>query len=75
MNLDFLIDHVMQHVKPLDWECVLSSPVQLKVVASCLDSLRPVLLSDFRCQKGEVLPDPQNATQHNTLKTKLAKTS
>ncbi len=53
MNLSYLVDHVMHQVKPLDWEGVLASPVPLKVVASCLDSLRPVTLSDFSCRKGE----------------------
>ncbi|GLI62422.1 hypothetical protein VaNZ11_005044, partial [Volvox africanus] len=47
MNIDFLIDEVMSTTKPLDWDAVLSSPTPLKVVASCLDSLQPVILSDF----------------------------
>ncbi|KAG2488923.1 hypothetical protein HYH03_012545 [Edaphochlamys debaryana] len=47
MDLDFLIDHVMNHRKPLDWDAVLASPIQLKVVASCLGTYQSVLLSDF----------------------------
>lgn len=47
LDLDFLIDHVMESVLPLDWDSVLSSPVPLKVVASSLDALSPVLLQDF----------------------------
>ncbi|KAG2453129.1 hypothetical protein HYH02_002456 [Chlamydomonas schloesseri] len=48
MNVDFLIDTVMNTSKPLDWDGVLASPAPLKVVASCLDSLQPVILSDFQ---------------------------
>lgn len=47
MNLDYLIDDVMHNVRPLNWDSVLESPIPLKVVASCLDTLQPVLLSDF----------------------------
>ncbi|EFJ42613.1 hypothetical protein VOLCADRAFT_121503 [Volvox carteri f. nagariensis] len=50
MNIDFLIDHVMHTSKPLDWDAVLTSPTPLKIVASCLDSLQPVVLSDFADQ-------------------------
>ena len=38
----------MQHAKPLDWAAVLASPVPLKVVASCLDTLQPIILEDFK---------------------------
>ncbi|GLC42003.1 hypothetical protein PLESTM_001275600 [Pleodorina starrii] len=57
MNIDFLIDQVMHTAKPLDWDAVLASPTPLKVVASCLDSLQPVLLSDFadRAELAEAL--------------------
>ena len=34
--------------KPLDWDAVLASPVPLKVVASCLETLQPVILENFR---------------------------
>ncbi|GFR47605.1 hypothetical protein Agub_g9340, partial [Astrephomene gubernaculifera] len=47
MNIDFLIEEVMAASKPLDWDAVLASPAPLKVVASCLDSLQPAVLSDF----------------------------
>lgn len=47
LNLPYLVDYVMQEVSPLRWDAVLSSPVPLKVVASCLDSLAPVILQDF----------------------------
>ena len=44
LDLSFLIDYVMEEVKPLHWEEVLASPIPLKIVASCLDQLRPVIL-------------------------------
>jgi len=47
MNLDFLIDYVMNEIKPLDWEAVLESPVPLKVIASSLDELKSVILHNF----------------------------
>jgi hypothetical protein len=37
----------MHHKRPLDWEAVLKSDVPLKVVASCLDTLQPIILEDF----------------------------
>lgn len=37
----------MHEKRPLDWEAVLSSNVPLKVVASCLDTLQPVILESF----------------------------
>ncbi|KAG2437370.1 hypothetical protein HXX76_006025 [Chlamydomonas incerta] len=57
MNVDFLIDQVMNTSKPLDWDGVLASPTPLKVVASCLDSLQPVIISDFadRAELAEAL--------------------
>ncbi|KAI8104240.1 hypothetical protein M9434_002800 [Picochlorum sp. BPE23] len=48
LNLEFLLDHVIQEVLPLDFDAVLESPIPLKVVASSLDSLSPVLLEEFR---------------------------
>lgn len=49
INLDYLFEHIMGTVRPLDWNAVLTSPIPLKVVASSLDKLRPVLLEDFSC--------------------------
>lgn len=31
LNLSFLIDYVMEEVKPLNWDAVLASPIPLKV--------------------------------------------
>ncbi|CAD7703920.1 unnamed protein product [Ostreobium quekettii] len=47
MNLDFLVDYVMNEVKPLDFGKVLNSPIPLKVVASSLDSLDSFILQNF----------------------------
>lgn len=47
LNLEYLLDHVIQEVLPLDFDAVLQSAVPLKVVASSLDSLAPVLLEEF----------------------------
>lgn len=46
LDLDFLLG-IMHEKRPLDWEAVLSSNVPLKVVASCLDTLQPVILEGF----------------------------
>ena len=46
LDLDFLMA-IIRHRVPLDWEAVLASDVPLKVVASCLDTLQPVILQDF----------------------------
>lgn len=50
LNLPYLLDYVMHDVCPLDWEAVLQSEIPLKVVASSLDSLQPLILEDFRCK-------------------------
>jgi len=50
LDLDFLLNEVMASpggAHPLDWGAVLASPVPLKVVASCVDTLQPVVLEDF----------------------------
>ncbi|KFM29189.1 hypothetical protein F751_3270 [Auxenochlorella protothecoides] len=47
LNLPYLIDHVMEGVLPLDWDAVLASRLPLKVVASSLDSLKPIVLDGF----------------------------
>ncbi|BDA50943.1 hypothetical protein COCOBI_17-1620 [Coccomyxa sp. Obi] len=46
LDLGYLLN-VMHHKRPLDWEAVLKSDVPLKVVASCLDTLQPIILEDF----------------------------
>ncbi|MEW5298182.1 MAG: hypothetical protein WDW38_001088 [Sanguina aurantia] len=47
MNLDYLIDNVITHRKPLDFEGVIKSTLPLKIVASSLDTLQPVMLDNF----------------------------
>ena len=44
LNLSFLIDYVMEEVKPLNWDGVLSSPIPLKV-----GSLSPAPLAVTEC--------------------------
>lgn len=37
LNLSFLMDEVMEQVKPLYWDAVLDSPIPLKVPCSAHD--------------------------------------
>jgi predicted patatin/cPLA2 family phospholipase len=46
--LDWVLDVVMETVLPVDWTAVIGSPVPLRVIASSLAELRPVILSDFQ---------------------------
>jgi len=47
MNLDFLIDDVMQKLKPLDYQKIIDSKIMLNLVATDIDTGTPVILSDF----------------------------
>ncbi len=47
LSLDFLINSVLEDVCPLDWAAVLASPAPLHVVTASIDSLSPVMLSEF----------------------------
>ncbi|MEV4561038.1 patatin-like phospholipase family protein, partial [Kitasatospora sp. NPDC049285] len=47
LNLDYSFDHVMERVKPLDYEAVINSPVPLAVPVTDVDALRTVVLRDF----------------------------
>jgi predicted patatin/cPLA2 family phospholipase len=49
LDLNFLLKEVMDPggAHPLDWDAVVHSPVPLKVVASCVDTLQPVVLENF----------------------------
>ncbi|KAK9794392.1 hypothetical protein WJX73_007160 [Symbiochloris irregularis] len=47
LDLSFLLEDVMCTSKPLDWDAVMNSSVPLKVVASCLDTLQPIILEGF----------------------------
>jgi predicted patatin/cPLA2 family phospholipase len=44
VSLDHLLDDVLVHSKPLDWEQLRDSPVPLRVVATALDDLAPHVL-------------------------------
>jgi predicted patatin/cPLA2 family phospholipase len=45
VSLDHLIDHVLVHSKPLDWDRLRDSPIPLRVVATALDDLSPHVLA------------------------------
>ena len=49
LDLGFLLEEIMSATgaAPLRWDAVVSSDVPLKVIASCVDSLSPVVLGDF----------------------------
>jgi predicted patatin/cPLA2 family phospholipase len=44
VSLDHLVDHVLVHSKPLDWDLLRDSPVPLRVIATALDDLTPHVL-------------------------------
>jgi predicted patatin/cPLA2 family phospholipase len=44
VSLDHLLDDVLVHSKPLDWDRLHDSPVPLRVVATALDDLSPHVL-------------------------------
>ena len=45
VSLDHLIEHVLVHSKPLDWDRLRESPIPLRVVATALDDLTPHVLA------------------------------
>jgi len=47
VSLDWVLDVVMCRHLPLDWTAVLESPIPLRVIASSVDELEPVVLSGF----------------------------
>lgn len=47
MDLNYLLREIMEVDHPLDWEAVINSDLPLKVVASSLDLLRPIILDSF----------------------------
>lgn len=48
VSLEFLFEHVMIHRKPLDWERVVDSPIELVPVATSIQQARTVLLRGAR---------------------------
>ena len=48
VSLEFLFEHVMIHRKPLDWERVLDSPIEMVPVATSIQQARAVLLRGAR---------------------------
>lgn len=47
LDLAYSFDRVMERVKPLDYEAVLSSPIPLAVPVTDVDALQTVVLRDF----------------------------
>ncbi|MEW2624456.1 patatin-like phospholipase family protein [Streptomyces sp. NPDC048106] len=47
LGLDYAFDHVMEKVKPLDYEAVLKSKIPLAVPITDVDALETVVLRDF----------------------------
>ncbi|MDQ6949686.1 MAG: patatin-like phospholipase family protein [Actinomycetota bacterium] len=45
MSLDYLVDLVVEHLRPLDWQALAQSLIPLHIVAASLDSLSPVILA------------------------------
>ena len=52
LNLSFLMDHVMEKVKPLFWDAVLDSPIPLKVLAFPRLNLWSWQLVQLHCMHG-----------------------
>ena len=52
LNLSFLMDHVMEKVKPLFWDAVLDSPIPLKVFAFPSHNLWSWQLLPLHCMYG-----------------------
>lgn len=52
LNLSFLMDHVMEKVKPLFWDAVLDSPIPLKVPAFPSLNAWSRQLLPFHCMHG-----------------------
>ena len=82
LDLGFLLDEVMVREKPLDWDAVLASPVPLKVIASCLETLQPVILEGF-CDAADLrtclrasanVPEVRAASSHAIVPDWQAKT-
>jgi predicted patatin/cPLA2 family phospholipase len=48
MNLDFLLYHVLENIKPMNWEKVISSAIPLKILASSIEHRRVMSFNDYR---------------------------
>lgn len=51
LDLDFLVDHVIESVKPLDYEAVLESPIELHILATSLRTGANLDMTNFRCRE------------------------
>jgi predicted patatin/cPLA2 family phospholipase len=51
MSLEYLVDTVLEHLEPLDWQAVLASPVRLHPIAASVDRFRAVDLSGAKTKE------------------------
>lgn len=47
MSLDHLLDEILTHSKPVDWEAALANPVPMHIVVTDAETLKPVDISDL----------------------------
>ncbi len=50
LDLDYLVDHVIENVKPLDWDAVLQAPIELHVLTTDITQSATLDLSGFESQ-------------------------
>jgi predicted patatin/cPLA2 family phospholipase len=48
LDLDYLVDHVIENVKPLDWDAVLDAPIELHVLTTDVSNGVPLDLTGFQ---------------------------
>jgi predicted patatin/cPLA2 family phospholipase len=48
VSLDLVLEGAMKHDVPLDWDALVASPIRFCVLASSVDDVCPVALTDFR---------------------------
>lgn len=47
MSLDHLLDEILTHSKPIDWDAALAHPIPMHIIATDADTLEPEDLSDL----------------------------
>lgn len=47
LSVEWILDVAMERLVPLDWDSALSSDIELHVIASSIDEMRPVAFTDF----------------------------
>jgi predicted patatin/cPLA2 family phospholipase len=51
VSLDFVLDVVMERRNPLDYQRLLASPVELHLIASSVDQIKPVTFKEFSARE------------------------